>query len=242
MKLKDKVAVVTGGSQGIGLASAKAFAREGAMVFITGRREAELAKAVEEIGHGAVGVRADASNLQDIDRLYAEVKAKAGRLDVLMLNAAHFEYANVEDITEAHFQRVYDTNVKGVFFGVQKALPMLKPGASVILVGSIASRRPMLSMLIYGSSKAAVRSLARGLVAETRGRGVRFNVLTPGATETPGASNLTQEQKAAVARKIPLGRMAVPEDLAAAAVFLASDESAYVTGIELDVDGGAAQI
>lgn len=243
MKLQDKVAIVTGGSAGIGLAAAKAFAREGARVFVTGRREAELAQAVEEIAHGAVGVRADASDLGDIDRLYADVKARAGRIDVLMLNAAFMEFARFGDVTEAYFDKVYDTNVKGPFFAVQKALPLLSAGSSVILVGSSASRTPAATMAVYGSSKAAIRGLARGLVAETRGLGVRINVLTPGYTLTPAVGdNLPEERRSKLARKIPLGRLATPEDIAPAAVFLASDDSAYITGVELDVDGGVAQI
>ena len=243
LKLRNKVAVVTGGSAGIGLGAAKAFAREGARVFITGRREDELKKAVNEIGHGAVGVRADASNLADIDRLYEEVGAKAGRIEILMLNAGFYEFAKVGEITEQHFDKIYNTNVKGLFFAFQKALPLLSKGASVIFTGSIASRFGMPEMSIYGSSKAAVRALARGMVADTRDRGIRVNVLTPGHTATPGLDGLIPRSvQTQLIQKIPVGRLAEPEDLARAAVFLASDDSAYITGIELDVDGGVAQI
>lgn len=242
LKLQNKVAVVTGGSAGIGFAAARAFAREGATVFVTGRREAELGRAVDEIGHGAVAVCADAADLGDIDRLYAEVQAKAGRIDVLMLNAAYFEFVAFGEITEEHFEKTVATNLKGPFFAVQKAMPLLTKGASVILVGSTASRVPVTRMLVYGAAKAALRALVRGLVAANRGREIRFNMLTPGHTLTEAAASMGEARKAELVQAVPLGRLADPDDIAPAAVFLACDDSRYVTGIELDVDGGLAQI
>jgi NAD(P)-dependent dehydrogenase (short-subunit alcohol dehydrogenase family) len=241
-KLQGKIAVVTGGSAGIGLGIAKAFAADGAYVFITGRRQAELDKAVAEIGGGATGIQADASNLADLDRLYDVVKAKHGRIDVLALNAGFFEFMKIGEITEAHFDKTYNTNVKGLLFGFQKALPLLPRGASVILTGSIAAFKGMPAMSVYASTKAAIRNLVRAWILETKDRGIRINVLNPGHTSTPGFNNLLPaEAHAGVIANIPLDRLGTPEDHGKAALFLASDDSTYVTGIELDVDGGAAQ-
>jgi NAD(P)-dependent dehydrogenase (short-subunit alcohol dehydrogenase family) len=241
-KLQNKTAVVTGGSAGIGLGMAKAFAAEGAFVFITGRRQGELDKAVAEIGHGAIGIQADASNLADLDRIYDIIKAKHDHIDVLALNAGFFEFMKLGEITEAHFDKTYNTNVKGLLFGFQKALPLLPHGASVILTGSIAAFRGIPTMSVYSSTKAAIRSLVRAWILETKGLGIRINVLNPGHTLTPGFSNLLPaEAHAGIIDTIPLGRLGAPEDLGKAAVFLASEDSAYVNGIELDVDGGAAQ-
>ncbi len=241
-KLEGKIAVVTGGSAGIGLGIAKAFAADGAQVFITGRRQEELDKAVAQIGHGATGIQADASNLADLDRLYDAIKAKHGRIDVLALNAGFFEFMNIGEITEEHFDKTYNTNVKGLLFAFQKALPLLPKGASVILTGSIAGFRGIPAMSVYSSTKAAIRSLVRAWIIETKGRGIRINVLNPGHTSTPGFNNLLPaEAHAGVIATIPLDRLGTPEDHGKAALFLASDDSAYVTGIELDVDGGAAQ-
>ncbi|HLZ64684.1 MAG TPA: glucose 1-dehydrogenase [Aliidongia sp.] len=241
-KLEGKIAVVTGGSAGIGLGTAKRFAAEGARVFITGRRQAELDKAVAEIGGGAVAIQGDASNLADIDRIYATVKQQAGRIDVLFVNAGFYEFGTFGEITEEHFDRTFNTNVRGLLFAVQKALPLLPDGASVILNGSIASSMGIPSFSVYNATKAAVRSFARSWILDLKGRGIRVNVLSPGHTETPGlAVLLDDEHKAGVAATIPLGRMGTPDDLGKAAVFLASDDSAYITGIELTVDGGAHQ-
>jgi NAD(P)-dependent dehydrogenase (short-subunit alcohol dehydrogenase family) len=241
-KLDGKVAVVTGGSAGIGLGIAKALAGEGAHVVIAGRRQAELDKAVTEIGHGAMAVQADAANLADIDRLYAAVKAKHGRIDVLMLNAGFYEFMKFGDITEEHFDKTYNMNVKGTLFAFQKALPLLPKGASVVLTGSIAGSIGIPSMSVYASTKAALRNLIRGWILDTKELGIRINVLSPGHTLTPGLSSLIpQEAQAGIVATIPLGRLGSPEDLGKAAVFLASDDSAYITGVELDVDGGVAQ-
>lgn len=241
-KLDGKIAVVTGGSAGIGLGIAKELASEGAKVYITGRRQDALDKAVAEIGHGAVGVQADASNLSDIDRLYETVKAGSGVIDILVLNAGFYEFMKLGEITEEHFDRSYNTNVKGVLFAFHKALPLLAKRASVIVTGSIAGSTGIPGMSVYSSTKAAVRSLVRGWILDTRELGIRINVLRPGHTLTPGLSGLLPEEAhEGVIGQIPLGRLGTPEDIGKAAVFLASDDSAYITGIELDVDGGLSQ-
>ena len=242
-KLSGKIALVTGGSAGIGLGIAKRFAEEGARVFITGRRQSELDKAVTAIGGGATAVQGDISNLDDLDRIYATIKDKAGRIDVLAVNAGYYEFGSLGEITEEHFDKISNTNVRGLLFTVQKALPLLTERASVILTGSIASIKGFPSLSIYSASKAAVRSFARSWIADLKGRGIRINVMSPGTVETPGLSNLmAAEQKAETVALVPLGRIGTPDDLGKAAVFLASDDSAYITGIELFVDGGAAQI
>jgi NAD(P)-dependent dehydrogenase (short-subunit alcohol dehydrogenase family) len=241
-RLEGKVAVVTGASAGIGLGVAKAFANESAHVFITGRRQSELEKAVAEIGNDAVGVQGDASILADLDRLYATVKEKAGRIDVLMLTAAFYEFMKFGEITEDHFDKTYGANVKGLLFGFQKALPLLPKGASVIFTGSIAGSIGIPNMSVYSSTKAAVRNLARGWVLDTKERGIRINVLSPGHTLTPGLQVLIPEEAlGGIVDTIPLSRLGNPDDMGKAAVFLASDDSAYITGIELDVDGGVSQ-
>jgi len=241
-KLEGKVAVVTGGSAGIGLGVAKTFAANGAHVFISGRRPEELDKAAAEIGHDAIGIQADASSLVDLDRVYETVRTRHDRIDVLALNAGFFDLEKIGEITEAQFDKTYDTNVKGLLFGFQKALPLLPSGASVILTGSIAAFKGLPGMSVYGSTKAAARSLVRAWVIETKGLGIRINVINPGRTLTPGFNKLRPaETHAGIVDTIPLGRLGTPEDLGRAALFLASDDSAYVTGIELDVDGGVAQ-
>jgi NAD(P)-dependent dehydrogenase (short-subunit alcohol dehydrogenase family) len=242
-KLAGKVAVVTGGSAGIGLGIAQRFAQEGAHVFITGRRQFELDKAVVSIGGNAATIQGDTSNLADLDRVYAIVRAQAGRIDVLVANAGFYEAAPLGEITEEHFDKTFNTNVRGLLFTVQKALPLLTKGSSVILTGSIASIKGFPSLSVYGATKAAVRSLARSWIADLKGRDIRINVLSPGHVATPGLSQLmTDEQKASAVALVPLGRIGTPDDLGKAAVFLASDDSAYVTGVELFVDGGVAQI
>jgi NAD(P)-dependent dehydrogenase (short-subunit alcohol dehydrogenase family) len=241
-KLEGKVAVVTGASAGIGLGIAKAFANEGARVFITGRRQSEIDRAIAEIGHGAIGVQGDAGTLADLDALYATIKQKAGRIDVLTLNAGFYEFMKLGEITEEHFDKTYNANVKGLLFGFQKALPLLSTGSSVIFTGSIAGSIGIPSMSVYSSTKAAVRNLARGWILDTKGLGIRINVLSPGHTLTPGLQSLIPEAAhAGIVDTIPLSRLGSPEDMGKAAVFLASDDSAYITGIELDVDGGVSQ-
>jgi NAD(P)-dependent dehydrogenase (short-subunit alcohol dehydrogenase family) len=241
-KLAGKVAVVTGGSAGIGLGAAKRFAEAGAQVFITGRRQSELDKAVAAIAGNATAIQGDASKLVDIDRIYATVKQQAGRIDVLLANAGFYEFGTLGEITEEHFDNTFSTNVRGVLFTVQKALPLLSKGASVIMTGSIASSIGIPSFSVYNATKAAVRSFARSWILDLKGRGIRVNVLSPGHIVTPGLNVLLDDtEQAKLVATIPLDRMGIPDDLGKAAVFLASDDSAYITGIELMVDGGVAQ-
>lgn len=236
------MAVITGGSAGIGMGTAKRFAAEGAQVFITGRRQSELDKAVAAIDGDITAVPADTSKVSDIDLLYKTIKERAGRIDVLFVNAAFYEIGKLGEITEDHFDKTFNTNVRGLLFAVQKALPMLSRGSSVILVGSIASIKGFEAFSVYDASKAAVRSFARSWIIDLKGRGIRVNVLSPGHIDTPGLSVLmTDEQKAGVVANVPLGRLGTPEDMAKAAVFLASDDSSYVNGVELFADGGVAQ-
>ncbi|MFC5760402.1 SDR family NAD(P)-dependent oxidoreductase [Rhizobium sp. GCM10022189] len=241
-KLENKVAVITGGSAGIGFGAAKRFVEEGARVFITGRRQGELDKAVAEIGGDIEAIQADAASLADIDRVYEIVKERAGRIDVLFANAGFYEFGTFGEITEEHFDKTFDTNVRGLLFAVQKALPLLSKGSSVILTGSIASIKGFPSFSVYDATKAAIRSFARGWIVDLKGRDIRINVLSPGHTETPGLSALAdQNVRDMMKANVPLGRMGTSDDLARAAVFLASEDSSYITGIELFVDGGVAQ-
>jgi NAD(P)-dependent dehydrogenase (short-subunit alcohol dehydrogenase family) len=248
-KLNDKVAVVTGGTSGIGLATAKRFAAEGARVFVTGRRRTELDAAVAAIGPAATGVQADASKLADLDRLYEQVRAEAGRVDVLFANAGGGSMLPLGEITEAHYEDTFGRNVKGVLFTVQKALPLLAPGASVILTGSTAGTEGTQAFSVYAASKAAVRALARNWILDLKGRGIRVNTLSPGATRTPGLVELAGPDAAQqqglldyLASKIPMGRVGEADEIAKAAVFLASDDASFINGIELFADGGQAQV
>lgn len=247
-RLLGKVAVVTGAATGIGLASAQRFAQEGARVFLVGRRQEVLDAAVASIGGQALGVRADVGDLADLDRLYDVVAREAGRIDVLFANAGGGTFEPLGAITEASYAQTFDTNVKGTLFTVQKALPLLGRGGSVILTGSTASVKGTPAFSVYSASKAAIRNFARGWAGELGPRGVRVNVLAPGSTSTPGWHGLAvdtamdEEMQRHSREAAPLGRMAEPAEIAAAALFLASDDSSYVTGIELFVDGGSAQI
>lgn len=242
-KLSGKIALVTGGSAGIGLGIAKRFGEEGARVFVVGRRQSQLDQAVTTIGGDAAAIQGDVSNLDDLDRIYAAVEAQAGHIDVLAVNAGVYEFGKLGEITEEQFDRTFNTDVRGVLFTVQKALPLLAKGSSVILTGSMVSIKGFAACSVYNASKAAVRSFARTWIVDLKGRDIRVNVLSPGYTDTPGLSQfVTDEEKAAMIASVPLGRIGTPNDLGKAAVFLASDDSAYVTGIELFVDGGAAQI
>ena len=248
-KLAGKVALVTGGSSGLGLATAHRFADEGAKVFITGRRKEELNKAVEQIGHGALGVQGDISNMADLDLLYEVIKEQAGRLDVLFANAGGGEFVPLGQITEAHVDKWLGINVKGTLFTVQKALPLMPNGASIILNGSMVSRKGMPAFGVYAATKAALRSFARTWSVDLRERKIRVNVVAPGTVVTPGYKNelgMTDDQikqfEVQAATATPLGRAGTPDEIAKAVLFLASDDSSYVTGIELFVDGGAAQI
>jgi NAD(P)-dependent dehydrogenase (short-subunit alcohol dehydrogenase family) len=249
LRLAGKIAVVTGGTTGIGLASAKRFAAEGACVFITGRRQAELDKAVAAVGPAAIGVQADSAKMADLNRLYARVKADSGRIDILFANAGGGSNLPMGSITEDQFDDTFGRNVKGVLFTVQKALPLLVDGASVILTGSIAGVVAMPAFSVYGASKAALRSFARHWTLDLKERRIRVNVLSPGSTRTPGLVGLAGDDPAAqqglldqLASEVPLGRVADPDEIASAALFLASDDSSFVTGVELFVDGGQAQV
>src|SRR6266404_5827587 len=242
-KLENKVAVVTGGSAGIGLGAAKSFAAEGARVFITGRRQSELDKAVTTIEGSVTAIQGDTSNLADIDRIYQTVKTLAGRIDVLFVNAGFYEFGKFGEITEEHFDKTFNTNVRGALFTVQKALPLLAEGASVILVGSIAAHMGIESFSVYNATKAALRAFARSWVVDLKPRDIRINVLSPGHTDTPGLDGLlNSEQKSFLAGETPLGRLGTGDDIGKAAVFLASSDSAFVTGTELIVDGGVSHI
>ena len=248
-KLEGKVAVVTGGNSGIGLATAKRFVEEGAQVFITGRRQSELDKAAKLIGGNVTAIQGDVSKLDDLDRLFDTVKQKAGRVDVLFANAGGGEFARLGEITEEHFDKTFGINVKGVLFTVQKALPLLPDGASVILNASIVSIKGMENFSVYSATKAAVRSFARSWTTDLKQRQIRVNVISPGPIETPALDglaanvNLQADQiKAGLIAGVPLGRMGTPDEIAKAAVFLASDDSSFVAGIELFVDGGMAQV
>jgi NAD(P)-dependent dehydrogenase (short-subunit alcohol dehydrogenase family) len=248
-RLAGKIAVVTGGTTGIGLASAKRFAAEGARVFITGRRQAELDKAVAAIGGNATGLQADSTKMADLNRLYARVKVDSGRIDILFANAGGGSNLPFGSITEEQYDDTFGRNVKGVLFTVQKALPLLVEGASVILTGSTASVVAMPAFSVYGASKAAVRSFARHWTLDLKGRRIRVNVLSPGPTKTPGLVGLAGDDQMAqqglldrVASQVPLGRVANPDEIASVALFLASDDSSFVTGVELFADGGQAQV
>jgi NAD(P)-dependent dehydrogenase (short-subunit alcohol dehydrogenase family) len=248
-KFENKVVVVTGGTSGIGLAAAKRFAAEGASVFITGRRQQELDAAVKTIGGQASGVRADMSKLADIDRLYDAVQQKHSQIDVLFANAGGGSMLPLGAITEEHYEDIFGRNVKGVIFTVQKALPLLRDGASVILTGSTAGVTGTAAFSIYGASKAAVRNLARSWTLDLKERGIRVNVVSPGPVKTPGLVELAgldaaQQQGLLdyMATQVPIGRVADPDEIARAVAFLASDDSSFVAGAEFFVDGGQAQV
>lgn len=248
MKLNGKVALVTGGTSGIGLATAKRFVEEGAYVFVTGRRQAVLDEAVQQIGRNVTGVAADAANLGDLDTLYAQIEAEKGRLDIVFANAGGGSLAPLGAITQEHFDSIFDTNVKGVLFTVQKALPLLSEGASIILNASITSIKGTPAFSVYSATKAAVRSFARNWTLDLKGRGIRVNAISPGLVPTPGydllglSADQVQSFVATQENTIPLGRVGTPDEIARAVVFLASDDSSFVNGIELFVDGGMAQI
>src|SRR6266567_3317616 len=247
-KLEGKVALITGGNSGIGLATAKQFVKEGAYVFITGRRDAELAAAVKEIGKNVTGVQGDVANLGDLDRLFAQIKREKGKLDIVFANAGVARYSPLGKITEELYHSIFDINVKGLLFTVQKALPLLPDGASIILNASIVASKGFSSNSVYSATKAAVRSFARTWTTDLKDRRIRVNAVSPGPIETPGlnellASSETGQQRAKmIAATVPLGRLGRADEIAKAVAFLASDDSSYVTGIELFVDGGIAQV
>jgi NAD(P)-dependent dehydrogenase (short-subunit alcohol dehydrogenase family) len=242
-KLENKVAVITGATSGMALATAKLFVEEGAYVFITGRRQEQLDAAVKEIGRNITGVRADSANLADLDHLYEVVKAEKGRIDILYASSGVGDFGvPIGTVTEEVYAKTFDVNVKGTLFTVQKALPLLTDGASVIMTGSIASVKGFEGMGVYNASKAAVRSFARTWTVELKARKIRVNVLSPGTIDTGIFVGVPQEVKDSFATIIPMGRIGSSEEIAKVALFLASDDSSFVTGIELFVDGGAAQI
>jgi NAD(P)-dependent dehydrogenase (short-subunit alcohol dehydrogenase family) len=251
-KLEGKVAVITGGSSGIGLATAQQFISEGAYVFIAGRRQSELDTAVRQIGknNNVTGVQGDVSNLADLDRLYAKVKEQKGRIDILFANAGIVEFAPLGAITESHFDKIFSVNVKGLLFTVQKALPLFQDGdgGSIILTASVGGSKADPAMSVYGATKAAIRSFARTWTVELKHRKIRVNAISPGPIDTPIFNGLAQSEeqieqfKTSFVSTIPMGRMGSSDEIAKAVLFLASDDSSYVTGIELFVDGGRAQI
>jgi len=244
-KLEGKIALVTGGNSGIGLATAKQFVNEGAYVFITGRREPELAVAVREIGKNVTGVQGDASNLGDLDRLFTQIKREKGRLDIVFANAGVAKYAPLGSITEDTYDSIFDINVKGLLFTVQKALPLLPYGASIILNASVAgSTAPSPEWSVYNATKAAVRSFARSWTTDLKDRRIRVNAVSPGYTDTPPwhSREGAEERIKTISNSIPLGRFGTPDEVAKAVVFLASDDASYITGTELFVDGGFAQV
>jgi NAD(P)-dependent dehydrogenase (short-subunit alcohol dehydrogenase family) len=247
-KLSGKTALVTGGSTGIGLATAQRFVNEGAYVYITGRRQPELDQAVKQIGSQVTAVRADASSLADLDRLFAQIKEEKGSLDIVFANAGGGSFAPLGSITEEQYDQTFNTNVKGLLFTVQKALPLIPRGGSIILNASIVSIKGMAAFSVYSATKAAVRSFARSWTMDLKDRGIRVNVISPGPIDTPGVSGLakTEEERQALYAQltatVPLGRIGQPDEIAKAAVFLASDDSSFIAGIELFVDGGSAQV
>ena len=251
-KHEGKVALITGGNSGIGLAIAQRFVSEGAYVFITGRRKNELDAAIKQIGSNITGVQSDVSNLADLDRLYSEVKKQKDHIDILFANAGLGESAPLEAITEAHFNKIFSVNVKGLLFTVQKALPLFQGGGSIILNASTAGSKASTGFSVYGATKAAVRSFARSWAVELKHRKIRVNAISPGPIDTPGLSGFVRDMaqnvqqieqiKASIISSVPLGRMGSPDEVAKAVSFLASDDSSFITGIELFVDGGMAQI
>jgi NAD(P)-dependent dehydrogenase (short-subunit alcohol dehydrogenase family) len=247
-KLNGKVALVTGGNSGIGLATAKRFVGEGAYVFITGRRQKELDATVKEIGKNVAAVQGDVSNLADLDRLFAQIKKEKGKIDIVFANAGVAKYAPLGKITEELYHSIFDINVKGLLFTVQKALPLLRDGGSIILNASIVASKGLASNSVYSATKAAVRSFARTWTTDLKDRRIRVNAVSPGPIDTPGlrellaSSEVGKQRKEMISTGVPLGRLGTPHEIAKAVVFLASDDASYITGIELFVDGGFAQV
>jgi len=246
--LRGKIVVVTGGSSGIGLAIARRFVREGAFVFITGRRQKELDDAVIDIGGTILGIQADSSNLSDLDRLFSVIKEEKGRVDVLVANAGILEKARIGEMTEAHFDRIFSINVKGLVFTVQNALKIMPDGGAIVLMSSTVANKGLGGNSLYAATKAAIRNFARGWIVDLKERGIRVNTISPGPVETPGLTAGAPDKATAqiifakLATQIPLGRLGAPEDIANAAVFLASEEASYINGADIQVDGGWAQI
>src|SRR5579863_6531313 len=247
-RLDGKTALITGGNSGIGLATAKQFVNEGAYVFIIGRRKPELDAAVKEIGRNVTGVQGDVSSLDDLDRLFAQIKGEKGKLDIVFANAGIARYAAFGQITENLYDSIFNVNVKGLLFTVQKALPLLPDGASIILNASIVGSKGLASNSVYSATKAAIRSFARTWTTDLKNRHIRVNAVSPGTIDTPGLGELLgssgtgQQRLKMISTAVPLGRLGKPDEIASAVVFLASDEASYITGAELFVDGGFAQV
>jgi NAD(P)-dependent dehydrogenase (short-subunit alcohol dehydrogenase family) len=241
-KLEGKTAVITGATEGIGLAAAKLFVKEGAYVFVTGRRQQQLDEAVKAIGTNVSGVQGDVAKLADLDRLYETVARVKGRIDIVFANAGVGEFVPLGAVTEEHFDKLFNINVKGTLFTVQKALPLLNDGGSIVLNGSVASIKGTPTFGVYAATKAALRSFVRTWTSDLKDRRIRSNVVSPGPTNTPLVSRQSAELIARIASTIPMGRMGEPDEIAKAALFLASDDSSFITGIELFVDGGRAQV
>lgn len=241
-KLENKVAVITGATSGMALATAQLFVEQGAYVFITGRRQKELDEAVKLIGSNVTGVLCDSSNLKDLDYLYETVKNEKGHIDILYASAGTFEFAPIGEITEEHFDNQFNTNVKGTLFTVQKALPLLNDHGSIIMTGSIAALQGKAYTSVYSASKAALAVFAKSWTSDLQSRGIRVNVIHPGPIDTAIWSNLNEEQKAGYISQVPLGRVGKSQEIASTALFLASDDSSYITGIAISVDGGTAQV
>jgi NAD(P)-dependent dehydrogenase (short-subunit alcohol dehydrogenase family) len=241
-KLEGKTAVITGGTEGIGFATAKLFVEEGAYVFITGRRQKELDDAVKAIGSNVTGVQGDVAQIADLDRLYLTVAEVKGQIDIVFANAGVGEFVPFGAVTEEHFDKLFNINVRGALFTVQKALPLLNDGGSIILNGSVASVKGTGGFGVYAAGKAAIRSFVRTWTTDLKDRRIRSNVVSPGPINTALARRLSADMIARMVSTIPMGRMGEPEEVAKVALFLASDDSSFVTGIELFVDGGRAQI
>jgi NAD(P)-dependent dehydrogenase (short-subunit alcohol dehydrogenase family) len=247
-KLQGKIALITGGNSGIGLATARRFVNEGASVFITGRRPSQLAAAAKEIGRNAIGLPGDVSNLDDLDHLFTQIKQKKGKLDIVFANAGVAKYAQLGEITEDLYEQIFNINVKGMLFTVQKALPLIPDGGSIILTSSIVGSKGLAANSVYAATKAVARSFARSWATDLKQRRIRVNAISPGSIDTPGLNDLLassragEERRKAIATATPLGRFGTPDEIAKVAVFLASDDASYITGIELFVDGGFAQV
>ena len=246
--LQDKVAIVAGGSSGIGLATAKRFVSQGAFVFITGRRQAELDNAVSEIGSNVIAIQADSSNLADLDRVFETIRTTKGRIDIVVANAGILEYVPIAQVTEAHFDRVFSVNVKGLVFTVQKALPLMPDGSTIILMSSTVARKGLGRSGVYAATKATIRSFAWNWIVDLKDRKIRVNVISPGPINTPrlsrAAPNATAltAMMAGMAAQVPLGRVGTADEIATTAVFLASDAASFINGADIQVDGGWAQI
>jgi NAD(P)-dependent dehydrogenase (short-subunit alcohol dehydrogenase family) len=247
-RLAGKIALVTGGSSGIGLAAAKQFVSDGAYVFVTGRRQAELDTAIKDIAKNVTGVQGDVANLDDLDRLFARIKQEKGKLDVVFANAGVAQYARLGEITPELYDSIFNINVRGLLFSVQKALPLIPEGGSIILNASIVGSKGLPANSVYAATKAAVRSFARTWTTDLKGRGIRVNAVSPGSIDTPGLTDLLassdagEQRRKMIASAVPAGRFGRPEEIAKAVAFLASDDASYINGIELFVDGGFAQV